>query len=468
MSSTDNVETGASDQPTRQTRPRAPTIEIDDTSAAGYQTAFPAEIPTSTLPRLQTESLDHPQPVPSTLPHSPVELHDGRTTSPHNVSSPRTYGMDGAGSNAFLAVPGSRSRALSAESDRSTSTDSKSDSIDEKEEMNKQDTAADNSIIMNDPNALTPDPGTEPDFKVESNPFAYTPGQLNKCINPKSLSAFYALGGLAGLEKGLRTDRLAGLHADEDRLQGAVTFQDVVKTAAHSTDSAYSKSEHVPAQDSTAVVAPTTTSANFSDRKRVFKDNRLPEKKPKSFLQLAWIAYNDKILILLTAAAVISLALGIYQSVRAPTQEEIAAGQHEARIEWVEGVAIVVAILVVTLVGALNDWQKERQFVKLNRKKEERMVRVVRSGRSQELSVYDLLVGDVVHLDPGDLIPVDGIFIAGHNVRCDESSATGESDIIRKTPADEVYSAIQNNRDTKKLDPLSCQAAKSLKVWVPS
>lgn len=460
MSSINNVETSATDPPIRQNRPRAPTIEIDDTSVAGNYTSPPIGRPNPVLPRLQTESLDRPVPTSTIVSHSPTEVRDGRATSPHNVSSPRTFGMDGAGSNTFLAVPGSRSRALSAESDRSTTSDSRSDSIDEKDEFNKQEATTDNSTIIDDPNALTPDPGTEPDFQVEGNPFAFTPGQLNKCINPKSLSAFYALGGLVGLEKGLRTDRQAGLHTDEDKLQGAVTFQDVVQSAAHSTDSAYSKSEQLPTPELTTGTPTSTASTNYSDRKRVFKDNRLPEKKPKSFLQLAWIAYNDKVLILLTVAAVISLALGIYQSVRAPTKEEIAAGQHEARIEWVEGVAIVIAILVVTLVGALNDWQKERQFVKLNKKKEERMVRVIRSGRSQEISVYDILVGDVVHLDPGDLIPVDGIFITGHNVRCDESSATGESDIIRKTPADEVYLAIQNNRDTKKLDPFILSGGK--------
>lgn len=41
-----------------------------------------------------------------------------------------------------------------------------------------------------------------------------------------------------------------------------------------------------------------------------------------------------------------------------------------------EGVAIIVAIVVVVLVGSLNDWQKERQFQVLNAKKEDRTVKV--------------------------------------------------------------------------------------------
>ncbi|KAG4219352.1 hypothetical protein PC116_g32168, partial [Phytophthora cactorum] len=186
---------------------------------------------------------------------------------------------------------------------------------------------------------------------------------------------------------------------------------------------------------------------HFIDRKRVYGDNRIPEKKGKSFLELVWITYNDKVLILLSIAAVVSLAVGLYQTF---------GGEHEngePSVEWIEGVAIIVAIVIVVLVGSLNDWQKERQFAKLNRKKQDRLVKVVRAGKTVEISIFDLMAGDVVHLEPGDLIPVDGILIQGFNVKCDESQATGESDIIRKRPGDEVFAAIENGEDTRKLDP---------------
>ena len=41
-------------------------------------------------------------------------------------------------------------------------------------------------------------------------------------------------------------------------------------------------------------------------------------------------------------------------------------------------------------------------------------------------------MGDICLMEPGEIIPVDGIFISGHNVRCNESSVTGESDAIKK------------------------------------
>ena len=44
-------------------------------------------------------------------------------------------------------------------------------------------------------------------------------------------------------------------------------------------------------------------------------------------------------------------------------------------MDWVEGVAIMVAVIIVVVVGSINDWQKERQFKKLNEKKEDRSVK---------------------------------------------------------------------------------------------
>ena len=308
-----------------------------------------------------------------------------------------------------------------------------------------------NDNIINDEEALRPDPGTESEFSVRDNKFAFSPGQLSKLINPKSFAAFHAVGGLKGLEKGLRTDRFAGLSLDEKDLDGTVSFDQAF--AAASNDPTEGVEPRLLTRTTTSVTtAKRRTQGAFVDRKRIYQENRLPQKKAKTIFQLAWIAYNDKVLILLSIAAVISLALGIYQSVRPQNGE--------APVEWVEGVAIMVAIVIVVVVGAANDWQKEKQFVKLNKKKEDRNVKVIRSGKSREISVHDLLVGDVMHLEPGDMIPVDGIFISGHNVKCDESSATGESDVLRKTAGDEVYSAIETHHSVAKMDPFTVSGGK--------
>lgn len=69
-------------------------------------------------------------------------------------------------------------------------------------------------------------------FHVSDNKFPFSPGHLSKLFNPKSLSAFYALGGLAGLERGLRTDVKSGLSSDEDAIEGASSFAEVATKGA--------------------------------------------------------------------------------------------------------------------------------------------------------------------------------------------------------------------------------------------
>jgi Ca2+-transporting ATPase len=311
--------------------------------------------------------------------------------------------------------------------------------------------------------ALTPDPGTEDMFLVEDNQFAFSPGQLSKLLNPKSLNAFYALGGLTGLEKGLRSNRHSGLSLDETTLDGAVAFEDCAPKGTPRYG-ANNDEEPVPKDDNIATSSPrsppTKLLGGFVDRRRIFKENRLPEKKSRSLLQLAWDTYNDKVLILLTVAAVVSLALGLYQTFGVKHE----GGQPS--VEWVEGVAIMVAIIIVVVVGTVNDWQMARQFNKLNVKHDHRTAKVVRSGRSIEISVFDILVGDVMLLSTGDVVPVDGIFITGHGVKCDESSATGESDLLKKVPGEEVYAALQEaasgqaRADLDKLDPFIISGSK--------
>lgn len=293
--------------------------------------------------------------------------------------------------------------------------------------------------------ALRPGKGQEKDFKIENNSFGVTPGELNKLQNPKSLPVYRALGGLRGIERALRTDISSGLSVDETRLQGTFSLSEATKgkfTGASTMQSIPQREE---------VSAGREIKDQFHDRIRVFKDNRLPDRKADSIWVLLWKAYNDKILILLTAAAVISLALGLY--------ETFSGG---SSVDWVEGVAICVAIIVVVLVTAANDWQKERQFVKLNKRKEDREVKAIRSGKSVMISVYDVMVGDVLYLEPGDAIPADGIFISGHGVKCDESSATGESDQMKKTAGEEVWQQLIDGTATRKLDPFIISGSKVL------
>lgn len=78
--------------------------------------------------------------------------------------------------------------------------------------------------------------------------------------------------------------------------------------------------------------------------------------------------------ILLAIASVVSLAVGIYETVAVPEYDS--QGNRIPGVKWVEGVAIIVAIIIVVLAGSINDFQKDKQFRKLNAKKEDRLVKV--------------------------------------------------------------------------------------------
>lgn len=78
--------------------------------------------------------------------------------------------------------------------------------------------------------------------------------------------------------------------------------------------------------------------------------------------------------ILLTISAIISLTVGIYEDVH--TVEYDAFGNKIPGVKWVEGVAIIVAVVLVVVVGSVNDFQKEKQFRSLNAKKDDRHVSV--------------------------------------------------------------------------------------------
>ena len=300
--------------------------------------------------------------------------------------------------------------------------------------------------------ALCPDRGNEEDFKVPDNHFAFSPGQLNKLLGPKSLAAYKAIGGIKGLEKGLQTDVKAGLSIDETSISKKVSFEQALEYARFKKDFGAGT---VINQD--VIVSDREIDGQYHDRKQVFRDNRLPAKKTLSIWALFWNAFKDRVLIILTIAAVISLALGIYEAVGQPPDPD--AGPS---LDWVEGLAIEVAVVIVVLVTGLNDYRRERQFVVLNSKKEDRQVKAVRSGKSIMISVFDVMVGDVLHLESGDSVPADGILIEGHGIRCDESSATGESDAMKKTTGLEVWNRIEDGTATSKLDPFIISGSKVL------
>ncbi|KAL7163758.1 hypothetical protein ACSBR2_039806 [Camellia fascicularis] len=124
-------------------------------------------------------------------------------------------------------------------------------------------------------------------------------------------------------------------------------------------------------------------------------------------------AEHDITILILLGCAALSLGFGI---------KEKGAGQG-----WYEGGSIFVAVFLVVTVFAISNFRQARQFDKLSKISSNIKIDVAGDGRRQKISIFDIVVGDVVFLMIGDQIPADGLFLRGHSLLVDESSVTGES-----------------------------------------
>jgi P-type Ca2+ transporter type 2C len=172
-----------------------------------------------------------------------------------------------------------------------------------------------------------------------SSKFSLSPDSLHKLVSSKDVSRLWHVGGPSGLEAALRTNFTHGLDNDEDVLQQLGNGRPEPVKRKQSIIPL-----HLEGEDS----------KGFSDRRHAYSDNRLPPRKSRSYLGLVWDAFNDKLMFLLTFSAVISLSLGIYQSVD--------PSEPGSNVEWVEGVTIVISIIIILTATATNDWQKNSKY----------------------------------------------------------------------------------------------------------
>ncbi|WBW72681.1 calcium transporting P-type ATPase P2 type, Pmc1 [Schizosaccharomyces osmophilus] len=284
--------------------------------------------------------------------------------------------------------------------------------------------------------------------EYEEAPFAFPIPLLQKFVDPKSTAPLHAVHGLPGLFKGFRVDPHNGVSTSEIHYSDKLSMRDVLD------DNLDPMMDLHLENTSSAENHESSELPDNCDRIQYYGANKLPEQGSKGLIRLMLEAFKDKVLILLSIAAVISLALGLYQTFGQPPSVDPITGKPEPRVEWVEGVAIIVAILIVVTVGGVNDWQKELQFKKLNAKVANFDVQVLRDGSVQSISVFKVLAGDILFVEAGNVVPVDGVLIESNNLVLDESAMTGETDATKKVDANVALSRTNPDTDyDKKADP---------------
>lgn len=139
-----------------------------------------------------------------------------------------------------------------------------------------------------------------------------------------------------------------------------------------------------------------------SKQKRIdyFGSNELVEPPAKTIWEMFIKCFDDLTLQMLLIAAIVSLIIGIATE-----------GWDDG---WYEAVAILVAIAIVVTLTTINDYSQQEQFKRLFRKSQNRIVKVLRGGKLQEIDAQELLVGDVYEVNTGLIVPADSLLIEKH------------------------------------------------------
>ena len=156
-------------------------------------------------------------------------------------------------------------------------------------------------------------------------------------------------------------------------------------------------------------------------RRQAF-DNNLRYREPMpSFWFFVKDAFGDEILQILCLCAVIEISIGLSPFTENPGYDAF------------DGIGIVFAIMVIVITTAVTNFNKEKKFKQLSDENFKKFqVVCTREGSNINISDEELLVGDKCKVDMGMIIPADGIIISSTNLKIDEASLTGESNLMRK------------------------------------
>ncbi|MGN0709939.1 MAG: cation-translocating P-type ATPase, partial [Anaerovoracaceae bacterium] len=135
-----------------------------------------------------------------------------------------------------------------------------------------------------------------------------------------------------------------------------------------------------------------------------FGTNKLAEKKQKSVLQIFLSQFKDLLVIILIIAAAISMATGSTDST-----------------------IVIIAVLIMNAIIGTVQYVKARKSLESLKKLSSPEAKVIREGVQKIIPADDLVCGDIIVLDAGDIIPGDARVFESHTLKTNESALTGES-----------------------------------------
>jgi Ca2+-transporting ATPase len=151
------------------------------------------------------------------------------------------------------------------------------------------------------------------------------------------------------------------------------------------------------------------TSSEAARRLAEHGPNELQETKPTSPLAIFLGQFKSLIVWILVIAAVVAGALG----------------------EMVDALAIIAIVILNSILGFYQEFKAEKSIAAL-RKMTAPQARVRRDGRSITVPATQLVTGDVLEIEAGDLVAADARLLDAVSLRCIEAALTGESEAVNK------------------------------------
>jgi len=156
-----------------------------------------------------------------------------------------------------------------------------------------------------------------------------------------------------------------------------------------------------------------------SESRKIYGANVVTTQEAEGFLDKLRTNLKDPIIVILIVALAVTVFLAAMGF--AP---------------WYEGLGIAFAVVMATLIATWSEYSNENEFQRLLEEASKVKVKVFRDSTLVEILIDDLVVNDLVLLQPGDTVPADGYLLTGE-IELNESALTGESETVKKTGADD-------------------------------
>ena len=156
-----------------------------------------------------------------------------------------------------------------------------------------------------------------------------------------------------------------------------------------------------------------------------FGPNKLEEKKKKSWIRIFFEQMANPMIYVLFGAVAITAGVSIYETVKNGAFDFLNVG------DWPDIIIILAVIILNSIIGTVQEIKAQTSLEALKQLSSPEST-VIRDGKRFKVKSSELVIGDIVVLEEGDTIGADLRLIEAVNLKCDESSLTGESVPVEK------------------------------------